>query len=140
LQWRQSRRGAEKFHSAMVPQGDTDTRVWREVVELGATVDALSSVRGTRTVADVRHAFSKHGGNMGEEGSVGWMFKTKGVITLPKDAIAEDALFELVTENGAEDFDAPEQHDVQHCHIEIGACVLLDHRQLPGQIPAAESR
>jgi beta-galactosidase len=53
FQWRQSRRGAEKFHSAMVPQGGTDTRVWREVVELGAAVDALSSVRGTRTVADV---------------------------------------------------------------------------------------
>jgi YebC/PmpR family DNA-binding regulatory protein len=68
-------------------------------------VDTMTDNR-TRTVADVRHAFSKHGGNMGEEGSVGWMFKTKGVITLPKDAIAEDALFELVTENGAEDFDA----------------------------------
>ncbi|WP_435613082.1 beta-galactosidase [Streptomyces sp. bgisy159] len=53
FQWRQSRRGAEKFHSAMVPHGGTDTRVWREVVELGAGLDSLSAVRGTRTEADV---------------------------------------------------------------------------------------
>ncbi|MFF8232471.1 beta-galactosidase [Streptomyces caelestis] len=53
FQWRQSRRGAEKFHSAMVPHGGTDTRVWREVVGLGAAVDALSEIRGTRTEADV---------------------------------------------------------------------------------------
>ncbi|MDQ1043084.1 beta-galactosidase [Streptomyces sp. V4I2] len=53
FQWRQSRRGAEKFHSAMVPHGGTDTRVWREVVELGASLDSLSTVRGTRTAADV---------------------------------------------------------------------------------------
>ncbi|MFG3275724.1 beta-galactosidase [Streptomyces luteogriseus] len=53
FQWRQSRRGAEKFHSAMVPHGGTDTRVWREVVELGASIEALSEIRGTRTEADV---------------------------------------------------------------------------------------
>ncbi|MBX7550828.1 beta-galactosidase [Streptomyces sp. tea 10] len=53
FQWRQSRRGAEKFHSAMLPHGGTDTRVWREVVELGASVDSLSTIRGTRTEADV---------------------------------------------------------------------------------------
>ncbi|MEU6666892.1 beta-galactosidase [Streptomyces sp. NPDC046727] len=52
FQWRQSRRGAEKFHSAMLPHGGTDTRVWREVVELGASVDSLSALRGTRTEAD----------------------------------------------------------------------------------------
>ncbi|GAQ50934.1 beta-galactosidase [Streptomyces acidiscabies] len=53
FQWRQSRRGAEKFHSAMVPHGGTDTRVWREVVELGASLDALNPIRGSRTEADV---------------------------------------------------------------------------------------
>ncbi|MEU8967826.1 beta-galactosidase [Streptomyces monashensis] len=52
FQWRQSRRGAEKFHSSMLPHGGTDTRVWREVVELGASVESLSPVRGTRTEAD----------------------------------------------------------------------------------------
>ncbi|MEX3104256.1 MULTISPECIES: beta-galactosidase [unclassified Streptomyces] len=53
FQWRQSRRGAEKFHSAMVPHGGTDTRVWREVVELGACLDSLNPIRGSRTEADV---------------------------------------------------------------------------------------
>ncbi len=53
FQWRQSRRGAEKFHSAMVPHGGTDTRIWREVVELGAGIGALEEIRGTRTVPDV---------------------------------------------------------------------------------------
>ncbi|MFI9151583.1 beta-galactosidase [Streptomyces sp. NPDC053367] len=53
FQWRQSRRGAEKFHSAMVPHGGTGTRVWREVVELGAALGDLNEIRGTRTVADV---------------------------------------------------------------------------------------
>ncbi|WP_030990358.1 beta-galactosidase [Streptomyces sp. NRRL WC-3744] len=52
FQWRQSRRGAEKFHSAMLPHGGTGTRVWREVVELGASVGALDEIRGTRTEAD----------------------------------------------------------------------------------------
>ncbi|MGA5054525.1 beta-galactosidase [Streptomyces cellulosae] len=52
FQWRQSRRGAEKFHSAMLPHGGTETRVFREVTELGAAVQSLTSVRGTRTEAD----------------------------------------------------------------------------------------
>ncbi|MFC5218685.1 beta-galactosidase [Streptomyces coerulescens] len=60
FQWRQSRRGAEKFHSAMLPHAGTDTRVWREVVELGAAVDSLSSVRGTRTQADVAMLWDWH--------------------------------------------------------------------------------
>jgi beta-galactosidase len=60
FQWRQSRRGAEKFHSAMVPHGGTDTRVWREVVELGASVEALSEIRGTRTVADAAVLWDWH--------------------------------------------------------------------------------
>ena len=60
FQWRQSRRGAEKFHSAMVPHGGTDTRVWREVVELGAALDSLSTIRGTRTQADVAVLWDWH--------------------------------------------------------------------------------
>ena len=59
-----------------------------------------------RTVAEIRNIFTKAGGNMGAEGAVSWMFKSKGVITLAKDAIGEDALFELVTEAGADDMDA----------------------------------
>ncbi|MFJ1578343.1 beta-galactosidase [Streptomyces sp. NPDC088182] len=52
FQWRQSRRGAEKFHSSMLPHAGTDSRVWREVVGLGAALGGLEAVRGTRTAAD----------------------------------------------------------------------------------------
>jgi YebC/PmpR family DNA-binding regulatory protein len=68
-------------------------------------VDTMTDNK-VRTVAEMRHIFSKNGGNMGESGSVAWMFKSKGVITLAKDAIGEDALFELVTDAGAEDLDS----------------------------------
>ncbi|MDR2723011.1 MAG: beta-galactosidase, partial [Cellulomonadaceae bacterium] len=53
FQWRASRSGAEKFHSAMLPHGGTNTRIWREVVDLGARLNKLAPVRGSRTVADV---------------------------------------------------------------------------------------
>jgi beta-galactosidase len=53
FQWRAARRGAEKFHSAMLPHGGTDTRVWREVRELGTDLPALNGIRDTRVRADV---------------------------------------------------------------------------------------
>jgi beta-galactosidase len=53
FQWRASRAGAEKFHSAMVPHAGTDTKVWREVVQLGEHLAALASVAGSRVQADV---------------------------------------------------------------------------------------
>jgi beta-galactosidase len=53
FQFRASRFGAEKFHSAMLPHGGTDTRIWREVVQLGADVGALAPVRGSEVRARV---------------------------------------------------------------------------------------
>ncbi|NKE58681.1 beta-galactosidase [Lentzea sp. PSKA42] len=53
FQWRASRFGAEKFHSAMLPQAGTESRIWREVVRLGQDLDAISPVRGSRVVSDV---------------------------------------------------------------------------------------
>lgn len=53
FQWRASRGGAEKYHSALVPHSGTDTKVWREVVRLGRALDALDEVRGSRVEADV---------------------------------------------------------------------------------------
>lgn len=48
FQWRQSRAGSEKFHSAMVPHAGTDTRVWREVAALGDSLKRLAPVKGSR--------------------------------------------------------------------------------------------
>lgn len=56
-----------------------------------------------RTVAELRHLFSKNGGNLGEAGSVAWMFDKKGLIIVDKEAKSEDELFEIVTEAGADD-------------------------------------
>lgn len=56
-----------------------------------------------RTVADVRHYFSKSGGNLGESGCVGWMFDKKGVIVVEKGSIFEEELLTLALDAGAED-------------------------------------
>src|SRR5947208_4918494 len=56
-----------------------------------------------RTVSEIRHAFTKDGGNMGEAGSVAWMFHKKGSILVPKSAGTEDKLTELLLEAGGED-------------------------------------
>jgi YebC/PmpR family DNA-binding regulatory protein len=56
-----------------------------------------------RTVAEIRHLFSKNGGNLGESGSVGWMFEKKGYIVVDKSAKSEEELFELAIDAGADD-------------------------------------
>lgn len=58
-----------------------------------------------RTVGELRHVFSKNGGNLGEAGSVNWMFKKKGTIILEKGAKSEDELMELVLESGGENLE-----------------------------------
>jgi YebC/PmpR family DNA-binding regulatory protein len=63
----------------------------------------VSTDNRNRTVSEIRHAFSKNGGNMGEAGSVAWMFAKKGDIVIPKSAAKEDQLMDLVLEAGADD-------------------------------------
>lgn len=62
-----------------------------------------------RTAADIRHIFSKHGGNLGEAGCVSWMFSKKGLITLDKQVGTEEELMLLALEAGAEDFKGDEE-------------------------------
>jgi len=64
-------------------------------------VDCLTDNR-TRTVADVRHAFNKHGGNLGADGSVGYLFSHCGVLAFAKGT-SEDRVMEVALEAGAED-------------------------------------
>ncbi len=59
-----------------------------------------------RTVAEVRHLLNKHGGSLGESGSVAWMFDRKGVITLPAQGKTEDEIMEIILDAGAEDLQA----------------------------------
>ncbi|MEO8291423.1 MAG: YebC/PmpR family DNA-binding transcriptional regulator [Gaiellaceae bacterium] len=64
-------------------------------------VEALTDNRN-RTAADVRHIFAKHDGNLGESGSVAWLFERKGVVLVP-DSADEDELMLVAADAGAED-------------------------------------
>ena len=59
-----------------------------------------------RTVADVRHSFSKHNGSLGETGCVSWMFEKKGLIVIDKNGVDEDRLIEVALDAGALDVKA----------------------------------
>jgi len=65
-------------------------------------IEAVTDNRN-RTVAEIRHMFSKNGGNLGEAGSVGWLFEKKGYIVVDKTAKPEEELFEIAIEAGADD-------------------------------------
>ena len=83
--------------------GDNYEEVRYEGYGLGGTaimVDCLTDNRN-RTVADVRHAFSKHGGNLGTDGSVSYMFSKQGFISFASGD--EDAIMEVAIEFGADD-------------------------------------
>ncbi len=63
-----------------------------------------------RTVSEIRAALGKAGGNLGENGCVGWMFEKKGLITVKTEAKSEDDLMELVIDAGADDMQTVEDH------------------------------
>lgn len=65
-----------------------------------------------RTAAEIRRIFSKNDGNLGTSGSVSYMFHKKGRITVPRDTIAEERLFELALEAGAEELTTEEEQYV----------------------------
>jgi YebC/PmpR family DNA-binding regulatory protein len=65
-------------------------------------VDVLTDNRN-RAVSEIRHAFSKNGGNLGETGSVRFMFSKKGLIAVEKPAATEEKLMDIVLEHGGED-------------------------------------
>jgi YebC/PmpR family DNA-binding regulatory protein len=69
---------------------------------VGMLVQVVTTNRN-RIVSDIRHLMSKHGGNMAETGSVGWMFHRKGTITVSKEAAGEDKMLDIVLDAGAED-------------------------------------
>ena len=71
-------------------------------------IETLTDNRN-RTAQDVRHAFTRNGGNLGETGSTGWMFTRKGVVVVEKSAAPDDVrLLELALEAGAEDLNDSE--------------------------------
>ncbi|HYO80205.1 MAG TPA: YebC/PmpR family DNA-binding transcriptional regulator [Bryobacteraceae bacterium] len=75
-----------------------------------AIVVEVATDNKNRTVSEVRHIFSKYGGNMGDPGSVAWMFDRKGQLLVEKDKAEEDALMTLVLDAGAEDLRGDEDN------------------------------
>ena len=69
---------------------------------VGMLVQVVTSNRN-RSAGELRHLFSKNGGNMAETGAVGWMFHRKGDIVVPKEAADEDTMMSIVLDAGAED-------------------------------------
>ncbi|MFQ6082047.1 MAG: YebC/PmpR family DNA-binding transcriptional regulator [Candidatus Aminicenantia bacterium] len=65
-------------------------------------VEAMTDNKN-RTVAELRHIFSKYGGHLGEPGCVSWMFTRKGYIVVEKNNISEETILEIILESGAED-------------------------------------
>ncbi|MEP7235403.1 MAG: YebC/PmpR family DNA-binding transcriptional regulator [Ignavibacteriota bacterium] len=68
-----------------------------------------------RTIGEIRHITSKYGGNVGESGSVGWMFAKKGIIVIPKAGQDEDNLLSIALEAGADDLrtEDPDYFEIQ---------------------------
>ena len=96
-----------------------------------------------RTISELRHVFSKNGGNIGESGCVAWMFNRKGYLVVEKSKASEDDLLDIILEAGAEDlredgsnyeiFTPPDKYEavveaLENSNIEIAASNL-------GQIP-----
>ena len=63
-----------------------------------------------RTVAEVRHIFSKNGGSLGESGSVAWMFERKGIVSLPQQGKSEEDILGIVLDEGAEDLSSQDEY------------------------------
>jgi YebC/PmpR family DNA-binding regulatory protein len=119
----QLRTAIEKAKAAGIPNDNIDRAIAKGAGKLGADNAALEAIRyegygsggiailiealtdnRNRTAADLRAAFNKRGGNLGETGCVGWMFDQKGVVTVVGE-IDEDELLEASLEGGAESYE-----------------------------------
>lgn len=89
--------------------GELEGQSYEEVIYEGYGVGGVAVLvesmtdNKNRTVPDLRHIFSKNGGNLGENGCVAWLFDKKGLITVDKKAVTEEKLMDTVLEAGAED-------------------------------------
>src|SRR5215475_12777614 len=127
-----------------------------------AVLVSVATDNRNRTVSEIRHVFSKNGGNLGEQGSVAWMFERKSQIVIDGEKASEDKLMDLVLEAGAEDLrdeggswlvvSPPEAHDgvleaIQKAGIETESAeigmlaknlVKLDGKNASGMIRLSE--
>jgi YebC/PmpR family DNA-binding regulatory protein len=91
-----------------------------------------------RTTSELRHLLAKNGGNLGEAGSVGWMFNQKGYLTVEKAKIDEDRLIELVLEAGADDVSS-EESDVYEIYTPNNQFYAVQKALEAASIPIASA-
>ncbi|KUL30700.1 YebC/PmpR family DNA-binding transcriptional regulator [Chlorobium limicola] len=95
--------------------GELDGATYDEITYEGygpagiALIIETATDNRNRTVADIRHIMSRNNGSLGESGSVSWMFHRKGSLDVPKNAMQEDALMELLLDAGLEDLDSDDE-------------------------------
>ena len=96
--------------------GELDDVDYEEIVYEGygpggvaIMIDVLTDNKN-RAIADVRHILGKHGGNMGEPGSVSWLFDKRGWMIIQKGSIDEDELFMIALDSGAEDMTVQDEN------------------------------
>ncbi|ACD89568.1 MAG: YebC/PmpR family DNA-binding transcriptional regulator [Chlorobium limicola] len=95
--------------------GELDGATYDEITYEGygpagiALIIETATDNRNRTVADIRHIMSRNNGSLGESGSVSWMFQRKGSLDVPKSAMQEDALMELLLDAGLEDLDGDDE-------------------------------
>ncbi|MDX1566709.1 MAG: YebC/PmpR family DNA-binding transcriptional regulator [Longimicrobiales bacterium] len=119
----------DKAKEAEMPQDNIDKAIKRGTGELEgvdykdvvyeaygpggvAMVILTATDNPNRTVQDVRHALSKHGGNLGTDGSVAWQFERKGQIYVDRTRYTEDVVFEAALEAGAEDVTPMDEDEI----------------------------
>lgn len=86
-----------------------------------------------RTVAEIRHLFSKYNGNLGESGSVSWMFDKKGYFSVSSEETTEEELFDVVAEAGAEDIQQEGSSFLVYCEPDVYDDVMkaLEEASIP---------
>ena len=132
----QLRTAIEKAKAAGFPNDNIERAIAKGSGQLGAEGDALEAIRyegygpggvavliealtdnRNRTAADLRSAFSKNGGNLGETGCVGWMFEQKGVASVKGPIQNEDKLLEASVEGGADTYELTEVDETDGAEV-----------------------
>lgn len=141
----QLRNAIEKAKAAGIPNDNIERAIAKGAGKLGSDGVALEAIRyegygpggiavliealtdnRNRTAADLRSAFSKNGGNLGETGCVGWMFEQKGVVAIA-GPVDEDKLLEASLEGGAESYELTEIDETEGAEVftDIGSLESL---------------
>ena len=104
---------------------------------VGIVVEVMTDNKN-RTVADVRHIFSKYGGNLAESGSVAWNFEQKGFFNVPSAGLDEDEFMMQALEAGAEDIELSDEYFDIYTAVEDFHTVLAEFEKMGLPVENAE--